>query len=179
MLSKCFWPEHTEWCHENGEKEFSVVFPLKVTDSDNHPWTRVPLWRSRKSNSIHLGEKNLKLDTVKTARGNSFTFPGSSLPARHHNLELIETYSAYFSQRRGRVCVSTHLTQLCIHACSVAQFFATPWTIACQAPLSMELSWQEYWSGLLFPSPRDLPDPGIELASSVASALVGRFFTTE
>ena len=39
---------------------------------------------------------------------------------------------------------------------------ATPWNVACQAPLSMEFSKQEYWSGLPFPSPGDLPDPGIE-----------------
>ena len=38
----------------------------------------------------------------------------------------------------------------------------TPWTVARQAPLSMEFSRQEYWSGLPFPSPGDLPDPGIE-----------------
>ena len=40
--------------------------------------------------------------------------------------------------------------------------FSTPWTVACQAPLSMGFSRQEYWSGLPFPSPGDLPDPGIE-----------------
>ena len=40
--------------------------------------------------------------------------------------------------------------------------FATPWTVAYQAPLSMEFSRQEYWSGLPFPTPGDLPDPGIE-----------------
>ena len=39
---------------------------------------------------------------------------------------------------------------------------AIPWTVALQAPLSMEFSRQEYWSGLAFPSPGDLPDPGIE-----------------
>ena len=38
----------------------------------------------------------------------------------------------------------------------------TPWTVSCQSPLSMELSRQEYWSGLPFPSPGDLPNPGIE-----------------
>ena len=52
--------------------------------------------------------------------------------------------------------------------------FVTPWTAAHQAPLSMLFSRQEYCSGLPFPSPGDLPDPGIELASS---ALAGRFFT--
>ena len=51
-----------------------------------------------------------------------------------------------------------------------------PRTVAHQAPLSMGLSWQEYWSGLPFPPPGDLPDPGNEPASPV---LAGRFFTTE
>ena len=39
---------------------------------------------------------------------------------------------------------------------------ATPWTVACQVPLSMEFSRQEFWSGLPFPSPEDLPNAGIE-----------------
>ena len=43
--------------------------------------------------------------------------------------------------------------------------FATPWTIACQAALSIEFSKHEYWSGLPFPSPGNLPDPGIEPSS--------------
>ena len=47
--------------------------------------------------------------------------------------------------------------------------FATPWTVAHQAPLSMEFSRQEYWSGL-FPSPGDLPNPGIETKSPVLQA---------
>ena len=45
---------------------------------------------------------------------------------------------------------------------SRVRLFATPWTVAYQAPPSMEFSRQEYWSGLSFPSPGDLPDPGIE-----------------
>ena len=44
---------------------------------------------------------------------------------------------------------------------SRVQLFATPWTVAYQAPQSMEFSRQEYWSGLPLPSPGDLPDPGI------------------
>ena len=43
---------------------------------------------------------------------------------------------------------------------SRVQLFATPWTVAYQAPLSMGFSRQGYWSGLPFPSPGDLPDPG-------------------
>ena len=50
---------------------------------------------------------------------------------------------------------------------------ATPWTVAYQAPLSMGLSRQEYWSGLPFPSPGDLPDAEIESASPVAPELQG------
>ena len=47
---------------------------------------------------------------------------------------------------------------------------ATPWTVACQAPLFMGFSRQEYWSGLPFPSPGDLPDPGIEPRSPALQA---------
>ena len=54
-----------------------------------------------------------------------------------------------------------------------------PWAVACQAPLFMGFPRQEYWSGLPFPSPGDLPNSGIELASFVFPALAGRFFTTE
>ena len=54
--------------------------------------------------------------------------------------------------------------------------FVTPWTVACQAPLSVQFLRHEYWSGLPFPSPGDLPDPGMEPKSP---ALAGGFFTTE
>ena len=47
---------------------------------------------------------------------------------------------------------------------------AIPWTVALQAPLSMEFSRQEYWSGLPFPSPGNLPDPGIEPGSPALKA---------
>ena len=53
---------------------------------------------------------------------------------------------------------------------SLVQLFVIPWTAAYQAPLSMEFSRQEYWSGLPFPSPGDLPDPGIEPGSPASQA---------
>ena len=53
---------------------------------------------------------------------------------------------------------------------SYVQLFATLWTVARQAPLSMQFSRQEYWSGLPFPSPGDCPDPGIELRSPALQA---------
>ena len=52
-------------------------------------------------------------------------------------------------------------------------------SVACQAPLSMEISRQEYWSGLPFLPPEDLPDPGIKPTSPMPPALAGGFFTTE
>ena len=54
-----------------------------------------------------------------------------------------------------------------------------PWIVAHQALLSMGLFRQEYWSGLPFPTPRDLPNPGIEPESPAALAVAGGFFTTE
>ena len=54
--------------------------------------------------------------------------------------------------------------------------FAAPWTVACQAPLSVAFPSHEYWSGLLFPSPGDLPNPRTE---PISPALAGEFFTTE
>ena len=75
-------------------------------------------------------------------------------------------------QSRSTMC------SVCVQSLSRAQLFATPWIIALQAPLSMEFSRQDYWSGLPFPSPGDLPDPGIEHASPAPPSLVGRFFTT-
>ena len=52
-----------------------------------------------------------------------------------------------------------------VKSLSCVRLFATPWTVAYQAPLSMGYSRQEYWNGLPFPSPGDLPNPGIEPAS--------------
>ena len=73
---------------------------------------------------------------------------------------------------RWSSCMYVLVTQSCL--------FATPWTTACQASLSMEFSRQEYWSGLPSPSPGDLPDPGIKprslalLADSLPSELPGK-----
>ena len=67
--------------------------------------------------------------------------------------------------------------KITMNACmlSCVQLFATPRTVIHQAPLLMEFSRQECWSGLPFPSPGDLPDSGIKPASP---ALAGRFFNT-
>ena len=64
----------------------------------------------------------------------------------------------------------------CLLSC--VRLFATLWTVARQAPLSVEFFRQAYWSGLPFPSPGDLPDPEIKPTSPASPALAGRFFTS-
>ena len=79
-------------------------------------------------------------------------------------------------------CVHAHA---CVCACvcvctqplSSVQLFATPWTVAHQAPLPIGFFGQEYWSGLPFPPPGDLPEPGIK--KTHVSFTDRRFFTTE
>ena len=65
---------------------------------------------------------------------------------------------------------------MCAKLLNHVRLFATPWTIALQAPLSMGVARQEYWSGLPFTPPGDLPDPGIKF---VSPALAGEIFTAE
>ena len=69
------------------------------------------------------------------------------------------------------------ICRVCAQWLSRVRLSVTPWTVALQAPLSMEFSRQEYWSGQPFPSPGALPDPGIEPASLISPASAGRLFT--
>ena len=65
----------------------------------------------------------------------------------------------------------------CVLSCSImSDSFATLWTVARQAPLSMRFPRQEHWSGLPFPPPGDLPYPGIKLVSPASPTLAGGFF---
>ena len=80
------------------------------------------------------------------------------------------------SRLQGEITTSDmqmHACMLCRFSC--AQLFATLWTIARQALLSMGFSRQKYWSGLPFPSPGDLPVPGIKLSSLTSPVLAGGF----
>ena len=61
-------------------------------------------------------------------------------------------------------------SHLLVQLLSCVRLFAIPWTVACKAPLSLGFSRQQYWSGLLFPSPGDLLNPGIEPASLALQA---------
>ena len=87
------------------------------------------------------------------------------------------------SQRVGHYLVTQ--SELCSTKwfCSVMSNSVIPWTVVYQAPLSMEFSRQKYWSGLPFPSPEDLPDPGIKprsptlQADALPSEPPGNFFS--
>ena len=65
---------------------------------------------------------------------------------------------------------------MCAQSLSCVQLFATPWTVAWKAPLSMGFSKQEYWSRLTFAHPGDLYDPGIEPPSPTSPTLAGRLY---
>ena len=67
----------------------------------------------------------------------------------------------------NQICLACYYfikSSLCVYAqlLSLVQLLAAPWTVACQAALLVESSRQEYWSGLPFPTPGALPNPGIE-----------------
>ena len=89
------------------------------------------------------------------------------------NLTLVVSDTSFhsFIYSSMHVCVSAKSLQ---HV----WFFETLWTVAHQAPLSLEFSRQEYWSGLPCPPPGDLPDTGIKPVSLMSPALAGGFFTT-
>ena len=135
------------------------------------------------------------MNTVSPRGGSDSAWPGclgpcpSLLPCWVHSLWMVFFISSSYvlvpQAQHGNCPVqlwaSTSLSpwgraggRICAQSFSRVRLFATPWTAAHQAPLSMELSRQEYWSGLPFPPPEDLPDPGINPASP---ALAGRFFT--
>ena len=80
------------------------------------------------------------------------------------------------------IIIKKNVTHMCVCVLSCVQLFAAPWTVAHQAPISMEFSRQEYWSGLPFPTLGDCPysrsSSHFEPSSLASPALEGGFFTT-
>ena len=106
----------------------------------------------------------------------SWCTQGQNSESTFFSIERTETFLLFCG--RNRKCGFRYITE-CLYACVHAQsvwLFAIPWTVAHQALLSMEFPRQEYWSGLLFPSPEDLPNPRIRPVSPISPALAGRFF---
>ena len=102
-----------------------------------------------------------------------------------------ETSILFFQVRVSVMCVSMYAqlekkkkkrTYVCEKSesvsCLVVSDPVTPWTVPTSPPLSMEFSRQEYWRGLPYSTPGNLPDPGIRPTSLASPALVGRFSTT-
>ena len=97
----------------------------------------------------------------------------------HHRCPLLPPVPTCSSHVKGEASLGPAYLWLCPQASVLSHFRrvrlpVTPWTIAHQAPLCMGFSRPEYWSGLPWPPPRDLPSPGIKPASL---ALAGGFFT--
>ena len=84
----------------------------------------------------------------------------------------------WFANILLRIFAALFIKDVCVQSLSCVRLFVTPWTVVRQAPLSIEFSRQEYWSGFSFPTPEGLPDPGIKPESPVVPALAGGFFTT-
>ena len=121
-----------------------------------------------------IAEQNVSVDSAMST-------PPSSPPSR-----LLDSWApkrrqsfrpCNFKERKGSIPQEVFLCGcMCVHACtlSLIQLFVTPWMGAHQAPLSMEFSRQEYWSGVPCPPPGDLPDPGMDQTG--VSCIGGRRF---
>ena len=99
----------------------------------------------------------------------------------HRHVHVYDQITWKIKENKFSIIKSIYLNYPCTGASKSLQSCLTlcdPWTVAHQAPPSMGFSRQEYWSVLPFPSPGDLPNPGIKPASPTSLALAGRFFTT-
>ena len=119
--------------------------------------------------------------TLKPVPHNLVVFVSSFLSSPFYHPAVIlppDVWSPYDSLPSKSVLKNLKLHLPCVPShFSWVWLFATPWTIAHQAPLSMGCSRQEYWSGLPCLPPGDLPNPGTELPSLVSPALADGFFT--
>ena len=133
----------------------------------------------------NLGDSRSRGGIVSTSqlpRSNGYTSQGHLIeyvlfPLHQQQVKTLYIY-CHLIEKVGTREAENVAHQSAVWVLSHVQFFATPWTVACQAPLSMGFSRREYWSGLPFPTPGNLPDPGIKLASPESFALAGGFFAT-
>ena len=102
-----------------------------------------------------------------------FSFSWSSLICMNVQWSFVWSFSRPLKVNRNvlkEILLGLGKQRVKVKLLSCVQLFATPWTVAYQAPLSMGFSRQECWSGLPFPSPGDLPNPGIEPGSPTLQA---------
>ena len=132
-------------------------------------WISLQVTASRSSEkpkiSTNKSVQYFRVNSSKLQRKNNINLMKNTLPRKKRDYNLYPMYLFIYLFIKSSV------------SCSVVSDSATPWTVAHQAPLSMGFSRQEYWSGLLFPSPGDLSNPRVEPGSLASPALAGRFFT--
>ena len=92
-------------------------------------------------------------------------------------VSFVTTFLSFDSSEISIINSALVAVELCCSSLSCVRLFATPWTLAHQVSLSMGFARQEYWSGLPFPSPGDLPDPGIKPMPPASPGLASWFLT--
>ena len=153
----------TDWCRETGSSSFVSIWKSSET--------------AARSRALH---KMVKVSLPNTRWDKFFLYPIGSLsvpyrwvPLDHPSVNLlVQLYLTDLFQRRQFKMASSRSgsRRVKVKSFSHVRLFATPWTIAYQAPPSMGFSKQEYWSGLPFPSPGDLPNPGFKPRSPALQA---------
>ena len=133
---------------------------------------------------------SLQLIKIKNKTKQIFCSHSSKYSSSRNSLKIMIISSMFLNILNWSLVLSAHLiinVIVCVYVCahvlnyfSHFRLFATPWTVAHQALLSMRFFRQEYWSGLPLPSPGDLLNPGTEAATpdqQASSCIAGRFFT--
>ena len=112
-------------------------------------------------------------------KGLAYSFLCSSCNALLLTVLCPYLYRYKYKYRQWKIqYIYIYVLCVCAQSLNRVRLFATPWTAAHQAPLSMGFPRQEYWSGLPFPTLGDLPDPEIKPASLASPTLAGVFSTT-
>ena len=136
------------------------------------PWLK---FRIEKKNLGDMKSSGKYINSISVCCRDYITWIGYWLCGRNYGQSIkVETEMNY-----QRVYKPQYLSLLLFSCWVMSNSFAAPRTVARQASLSMGFSRQEYWSKLPFPSPGDLPYPGIKPMSPESPVLAGRFFTTE
>ena len=177
--SRSWW-----WTGRPGVLRFMVSQRVRQDWETELNWTDVSKgstwpngWRQTQKESLSW-TKNTPLSKCWNFTYRSVIFPDSRYTILKHLFLIISPsclYGIWFSLSAKHpnpsvCCVPSHLNHV--------QPFATPWTVAHQAPLSMGFFPKEYWSGLSCPPSGELPNPGIQHASLMSPELAGEFFTT-
>ena len=151
------------WCMKR-QTPLNLICCPRVSSGGFFPWlcgVLISILQNLKRPSLQISEA-LSLQLA------PFCYPTSWILAAS---ALLNSSAAGDSEILSFLCLNAQLL-------SRVWLFATPWTVAHQASLSIESSRQEYWSGLPFPPPGDLPDLGIEPMSPASPGKADGFFTT-